>query len=87
MPWVRIGKLAARLSCVDGRFAEFARQAGVECGPVDDRMGLRAEIDALVAHSYSLAEADLYTMFQDFTEAAVSPGYRERVVEKFRESH
>lgn len=84
-PWERIGKLAARLSCVDDRFAQFARQAGVECGPVDDRVGLRAEMDALVAHAYGLSEADLYTMFQDFTEAAVSPAYRERLVERFKE--
>ena len=33
-PWEDIGSLAARLSCVDERFAEFAAEAGVECGPL-----------------------------------------------------
>ena len=32
--WERIGKLAARLSCVDERFADFAAEAGVEYGPL-----------------------------------------------------
>ena len=36
-PWERIGKLAARLSCVDERFAEFAAEASVECGELDPR--------------------------------------------------
>lgn len=85
-PWERIGKLAARLSCVDERFAAFAQDTGVECGPMGDkRLDMLAEIDALVARAYGLDEADLYTIFQDFTEAAVSPAYRERVVAKFRE--
>jgi hypothetical protein len=84
-PWERIGKLAARLSCVDERFVEFAKQAGVEVGPLkENRDSIRAEIDALVAHAYGLDEADLYSIFSDFTERAVSTAYRERVIEKFR---
>ena len=84
-PWERIGKLAARLSCVDERFAEFAKEAGVEWGPLkENRESLRAEIDALVAHAYKLDEADLYTIFDDFTERAVPIVYREQVVEKFK---
>ena len=35
-PWERIGELAARLSCVDERFTEFAAEAGVKCGPLTD---------------------------------------------------
>lgn len=84
-PWERIGKLAARLSCVDERFVEFAKEAGVEVGPLkEDRDSVRAEIDALVAHAYGLDEADLYTIFGDFTERAVPTAYRERVVAQFR---
>jgi len=84
-PWERIGKLAARLSCVDERFIEFARAAGVEAGPLkEDRNSVRAEIDALIAHAYRLDEADLYTIFGDFTERAVPAAYRERVVAQFR---
>ena len=54
--WQRIGELAARLSCVDDRFADFAAEAGVEYGPLTDaqRDDMRAEIDALVAHGYGL---------------------------------
>jgi len=85
-PWEEIGRLAARLSCVDDRFAEFARQAGVDCGPLkEDRFDLQIEIDALVSHAYGLDEADLYTIFKDFTENAVPPAYRERLVTRFRE--
>lgn len=84
-PWERIGKLAARLSCVDERFAEFASEVGVEWGPLnEDKESLRAEIDALVAHAYGLDEADFYTIFDDFTERAVPLAYRERVLEHFR---
>ena len=35
-PWIRIGELAARLSCVDDRFDDFAAEAGVECGLLTD---------------------------------------------------
>jgi hypothetical protein len=84
-PWERIGKLAARLSCVDERFTEFARGTGVEVGPLKETSdSVRAEIDALVAHAYGLDEADLYTMFDDFTERAVPTTHRERVIVQFR---
>ena len=84
-PWQRIGRLAARLSCVDERFAEFAADAGVACGPLTDaqRNDMRAEIDALVAHAYGLTEDELRFIFTDFTENAVSPAYRKLVLEKF----
>ena len=84
-PWGRIGTLAARLSCVDERFADFAVDAGVECGPLTDaqRNDMRAEIDALVAHAYDLTEDELRFIFTGFTENAVSPAYRKLVMEKF----
>ena len=84
-PWQRIGELAARLSCVDERFADFAREAGVEYGPLSDaqRNDMRAEIDALVAHAYDLTEGELRFVFTDFTENAVTPAYREKVLEWF----
>ncbi len=83
--WQRVGSLAARLSCVDERFAEFAAEAGVECGPLTDaqRSNKRAEIDALVAHAYGLTEDELCFIFTDFTENAVSPAYRRLVMQKF----
>ena len=84
-PWERIGRLAARLSCVDGRFAEFAAEAGVECGELtlSQRNDMRAEIDALVARAYELTADELRFIFTDFTENAVPQVYRNLVLEKF----
>ena len=83
--WERIGRLAARLSCVDGRFAEFAAEAGVECGELTpvQRNDMRAEIDALVAHAYGLTADELRFIFTDFTQNAVPQMYRDQVLEKF----
>ena len=84
-PRESIGTLAARLSCVDERFADFAAEAGVDCGSLTDaeRNDKRAEIDALVAHAYGLAKDELRFVFTDFTENAVSLAYREKVLEWF----
>ena len=86
-PWQRIGKIAAQLSCVDERFADFAEEAGVECGPLTNaqRSEMRAEIDALVARAYDLREDELRFIFTDFTENAVSTAYRKQVLEKFED--
>ena len=85
--WERIGRLAARLSCVDERFSDFAAEAGVEWGPLTDaqRSNMRAEIDALVARAYGLTKDELRFIFTDFTQNAVSPAYRLQVLEKFEE--
>lgn len=84
IPWERIGSLAARLSCVDDRFAGFAAEAGVECGPLTDaeRSDMRAEIDAAVARAYGLTADELRFIFGDFTVRAVSTAYREQVLSK-----
>ena len=85
--WRRIGILAARLSCVDPRFVEFATKAGVECGPLTDAQSndIRAEIDALVTHAYCLSADELRFVFTDFSENAVNFAYRELVLEKFED--
>ena len=82
--WRRIGELAARLSCVDARFADFAAAAGVEYGALTEpeRAAGRAEIDALVAAAYGLTAEELAFIFTDFTENAVSPAYRAAVLER-----
>ena len=69
----------------DERFAEFAAETGVECGPLTDaqRSDMRAEIDALVARAYDLTADELRFIFTDFSEKAVSPAYRRLVLEKF----
>lgn len=78
---------AARLSCPDERFAEFAAATGVECGPLDagERDALRAEIDARVARVWGLDEAELEIVFSDFTLDAVPENYREAVRKRFAE--
>lgn len=83
--WRRIGRLAAELSCVDERFAKFADEAGVDCGPLPEyqRIDKRAEIDALVAHAYALTPDELRFIFTDFTQRAVPPSYRDLVIQKF----
>lgn len=83
-PWQRIGALAARLSCVDDRYAEFAAESGVECGPLadDERDDMLAEIDALVARAYGLTKDEMEFIFTDFTENSVDPAYRELVLSK-----
>ena len=85
--WRSIGTLAARLSCVDDRFSEFAAESGVEYGPLSDgeQAAMRAEIDALVARGYGLTADELTFLFTDFTENAVSLDYRARVVRKFED--
>jgi hypothetical protein len=80
-----IAERAARLSCVDDRFAEFAEACGVKTELLDpeERSRLIAEIDALVAHAYGLDEADLEVVFSDFTVDAVPDGRRADVREAF----
>lgn len=80
-----IGNAAARLSCPDERFADFAAATGVDVGPLDDeeRTRLRAEIDATVAQTWGLTAAELELAFDDFTENAVPPAYREMVRQRF----
>ena len=86
--WRSIGELAARLSCVDERFGDFAAGAGVEWGPLTDaeRDDMRTEIDALVAHAYGLTADELRFIFTDFTQNAVSPAYRQLTMDKFEET-
>lgn len=82
-----IASRAARLSCVDDRFAGFAEACGVDCGPLDpdERDRLRAEIDALVARAYGLTDADLEVVFSDFTQNAAPEPYRDLVRRAFQE--
>jgi len=76
----KIARAAARLSCPDERFADFAAATGVKVGPLTEgqRDDLRAEIDGL-------DEGDLETVFADFTLDAVPETYRERIRNRFRQ--
>jgi hypothetical protein len=85
--YAAIARAAARLSCPDERFADFAAATGVEHGPLteDDRERLIVEVDALVARAYGLDAAQLEVVLADFTLAAVSEEYRERLRGRFAE--
>ena len=82
-----IAQAAARLSCVDERFTEFAASAGVAVGPLDEeeRERLRVEIDAQVARAWELTPADLEVMYADFTLNAVPARYRTRLTRRLTE--
>jgi hypothetical protein len=83
--FTELARAAARLSCPDERFADFAAATGVEVGPLDDeeRTRLRAEIDACVARAWGLTDSELELVFADFTKDAVPPAYREAVRQLF----
>lgn len=87
-PWESLGRMATRLSCVDDRFSDFSNAVGVDFGPQPERTRneLRAEIDALVARSYGLSEDELVYQFEDFSNNALKPDYRDLVVAKFKSS-
>lgn len=80
-----IAERAARLSCPDERFADFAEGCRVDLGQLtqSDCDRLRAEIDALVARAYRLSAADLEVIFADFTQNAVPDAHRALVREAF----
>ncbi|MEJ7790976.1 MAG: hypothetical protein WKF65_03270 [Gaiellaceae bacterium] len=82
-----IAGAAARLSCPDDRFADFAAATAVDFGPLasDERDRLRAGIDARVAHAWRLDVIDLETIFADFTLDSVPETYRQRVRDRFAE--
>lgn len=71
--------LGARLSCPDERFLEVADACGTKAVPLgdDERLALRARVDALVAHAYGLTRDDVEVVLADFTEDAVPPRHRE----------
>ncbi|MGI8808891.1 MAG: Eco57I restriction-modification methylase domain-containing protein [Acidimicrobiales bacterium] len=73
-----IADCAARLSCIDQRFDNFAGSFGIEPGPLPDeeRERLRVEIDARVAAAWGLTGSDLDVLLADFTADAVPPAYR-----------
>lgn len=81
----RVAKLAARLACIDERFAVFARASGVASGPLDEaeRSDIIAELDALAARLYRLTAEQLEIVFADFTTDAVPPARREAVRRHF----
>ena len=70
-PGVDVVRLSGRLICRGPEFAELADVLGVECGPLgsSDEYGLRAELDARVAHLYGLSAAQLQLVLDDFRQS------------------
>ncbi len=66
----RVVELAGRLACPDDRFAEWAKEVGVECGPLADneKQDMIHELDAVVAHLYGLTKDHLVHIFETFHE-------------------
>jgi hypothetical protein len=62
--------LAGRLASPDKRFETWAKAVGVGCGPLQDgeKQEMIAELDAVVAHLYGLAEKQLAHIFETFHE-------------------
>jgi hypothetical protein len=65
---LRVIELAGRLACPDDRFADWAHEVGVECGPLEDEVkeDMIHELDAVVAHLYELTEDHLNHVFETF---------------------
>jgi hypothetical protein len=82
-----IARAAARLSCVDDRFTEFAQSTDMETGPLDDEEyeRLRVEIDARVARAWRLNDADLSVLLADFSLGAVPAAYRQHFAARLAE--
>jgi hypothetical protein len=64
----RVIELAGRLACPDERFAGWAKEVGVECGPLeeDEKQDMIHELDAIVAHLYGLTQDHLTHIFETF---------------------
>ncbi len=76
--WKRTVEIAGRLACPDDRFAKWAEEVGVECGPLNEseKEDLIHELDAVVAHLYELSEAQLIHIFETHREGY---DYKDRV--------
>jgi hypothetical protein len=66
----RVVTLAGRLGCPDDRFATWAKSVGVAHGPLkpEEKQSMIEELDAVVAHLYSLTSGQLVHIFDTFHE-------------------
>lgn len=82
----RIVEVSGQLAAVDGRFARWADEVGVEVGAANEqeiRQRLFAELDALVALLYGLNERDVETLMETFHESWDPNAYVGEVLEYF----
>ncbi len=68
--WQRAVALAGGLACPDKGYRKWAEAVGVQCGqlPDDEKEDMIHELDAVVAHLYSLSESQLTHIFETFHE-------------------
>jgi hypothetical protein len=61
-------ELAGQLACPDQRFADWAKELGVNCGPLekDEKQDMIDKLDAVVAHLYGLSKEQLMHIFETF---------------------
>lgn len=85
-PTGRVIALAARLAAPDKRFADWAKAVGVPHGPLpeDEKQDMIAELDAVVARLYGLAEAQLVHIFETFHEGWDYDARLKSVLKHFR---
>lgn len=74
-------RLGGRLSCPDERFVEVAEACEVDVGPIDanERLVMRARVDALVSRAYGLGPADTDVLAGDFTLDALPEKHRDQM--------
>ena len=83
----RVVRIAGRLAAVDERFSGWAAEVGVPVGSVTGetmRHDLICELDACVAHLYSLEESDLAVIYDTFHERTDYSERHAAVLEHFR---
>jgi hypothetical protein len=68
--YLMLAASAARLSCLDDRFSNWAGTVGVEYGPLkpEEKQALVDRVDASAALLYGLSEEELETVFSTFHE-------------------
>lgn len=71
----RISDISARLSSPDERFTELTQAMGVPFGPLSmkERLEMTAELNALVAHHYSLTRDELSVILESFSSFEEDP--------------
>jgi hypothetical protein len=82
-----IAESAAKLSCVDHRYENFAASLEIHPDALDEveRVNLGVEIDARVARAWSLTKQDLDLLLSDFTLDAVPQDYRVALLTRLEE--
>ncbi|MFJ6529987.1 Eco57I restriction-modification methylase domain-containing protein [Streptomyces longwoodensis] len=85
-PGAEIVRLSARLTCRGPEFQELAEVLRVDCAPLtkEEEYGLRAELDARVAHLYGLIAAQLELILADFRQSADTEGSPVRPSEEYK---